>query len=85
MATYRVMLKNGDDFLLAADVTRAEAPLSANWHEGEEDYAEDVWQATPYQTADARHDVFRAAELVAEYFSDGPDDSAVARVDHIGD
>ncbi len=71
MTTYRVTLEDGQTFLMAANLAQASAPISANFHGGEED-----WQLTPYQTADARHREFAAARLVAEYFSTGEDDHA---------
>lgn len=82
MATYRVTLTDGQQFLMSANLVEASAPISANWHGGDER----DWQSTPFQTADARHCTFRAAELVASYFSDGPDDcEEVESVDLIED
>jgi len=70
MAVYTVTLADGQKFQMRADMVQAAAPISANFHGG----GEQDWQWTPYQTADARHRAFRAAELVAEYFSAGEDD-----------
>lgn len=69
MTIYRVTLEDGQTFLMSANMTEASAPISANFHGGD-----DSWQDTPYQTADARHNANIAAELVAEYFATGPDD-----------
>lgn len=81
MDIYRVTLTDGQTFRMAADMTRAAAPISVDFH----DEPEGSWQNTPIQTADAGHEIGRAAELVAEYFSAGPDDCAeVAAVTHIG-
>ena len=81
MATYRVTLTDGQKFMMSADMAQAAARISANFHAGDED-----WQGTPYQTADARHNAYRAAELVAEYFRAGPDDcTEVEDVDRIDD
>ena len=69
MTIYRVTLTDGQKFQMNANLVQASASISVNFHGGDDD-----WQGTPYQTADARHDATRAAELVAEYFRAGPDD-----------
>lgn len=80
MTTYIVTLADGQKFKMAADLVQASAPISANFH------GPDDWQNTPFQTADARHDETRAAELVAEYFSTGDDDcTEVESVDALAD
>ena len=62
---HTVTLKDGSTFLMHFDGAKASAPITANFHDGE---ANEDWQGTPYQTANAGHDEHRAAELVAEYF-----------------
>lgn len=70
MATrYEVTLTDGQTFWMLANLVEASAPIKANFHGGDDD-----WQVTPYQTADARHEAWQAAELLAEYFSTGSDD-----------
>jgi hypothetical protein len=72
MTDYRVTLSDGQTFLMSADMIQASASISANFHYASDgDYA---WQSTPYQTADACHDIDRAAGLVAEYFAVDEDD-----------
>ncbi len=62
MAIYKVTETNGETWLLNADMVRAEAPISYDYHqEG------DGWISTPFQTADARHYIERAAALVLHY------------------
>jgi hypothetical protein len=77
MTTFTVKLHDGQSFQMEADLSQASASISANFH-GDDD----TWQVTPYQTADARHNKFEAARLVAEYFSAGEDDcTAVSKVE----
>jgi len=79
ITTYRVTLTDGQKFLMSANMVEASASISANFH------GDDDWQGTPFQTADARHNAYAAAELVAEYFSTGADDCTdVWSVDPIG-
>ncbi len=62
MAIYKVTETNGDTWLLQADMVRAEAPISYDYHqEG------DGWISTPFQTANARHEIGLAAQLVLHY------------------
>ena len=67
---YTVTLTDGQSFQLLADLSDASAPLLACFFPGEDDRG----QITPYQTADAGHSAREAAQLVAEYFTVGPDD-----------
>lgn len=90
MTTYRVTLADGQQFLLFADLVRAEAPISGKFlhdDDADDDY-DRYWQGTPYQTADASHDVWRAAELFAGYYRSGEDDcteiESVDSVDEMG-
>lgn len=64
--TYRVTETSGDSWLLFADMQQASAPISYDYHQ--EPGSCDV---TPYQTADARHDIDRAAALVLHYIDRG--------------
>lgn len=65
----RVEMSNGVTFTLACDMTQAAAGIKANWT-GEAD----GWVSTPYQTADARHDIRRAAKLVNDYSAGSAED-----------
>lgn len=71
-----VELTDGQAFAMDADMSDASAPISANFHDAKSD---SDWQPTPYQTADARHDIERAAQLVAEYFSEGESDCTTVK------
>jgi hypothetical protein len=83
MTLYRVTLDDGSKFLMEADLVQASAPISANFHDPNED---GNWQGTPFQTADARHDKHQAAKIVNDYFRGGPDDySEVEKVVQIDD
>jgi len=66
---YRVTLFGGETFRMSADLVEASAGISASWFEDDEI---DAWQATPYQTADARHDRTAAAQMVTAYFDTSP-------------
>lgn len=68
MTIYKVTMEDGETFRMEADLAQASAPLRANFSNSDSD-----WQITPYQTANARHNRFRAAKLIAEYFA-GPDE-----------
>lgn len=70
MTTYKATLDDGQVFYFTANLVEASAPISVNWHDGDDD----AWQATPFQTADAGHSQMRAAELLAEYAALGDDD-----------
>lgn len=50
----------GDDMFVRCDLTRAESPVQANYHE---DGTASVWCATQYQCADARHTAAGLARL----------------------
>lgn len=80
MKTYRVKMSNGEEFLMTADMVQAAAGIHTNWT-GEED----GWAPTPYQTADARHDIRRAAKLASDYAATTPEERAtkVVSVDEI--
>lgn len=69
MTIYTVVLADGQRFQMDAHLVDASAPISVNFHGGQDD-----WQGTPYQTADACHDATQAAELVARHFATGDDD-----------
>ncbi len=73
MAVYRVTLVDGSIFLMSGNMEQASAGIQVNWHDTAYDRS-GGWQSTPYQTADARHSPYDAAQLVAEYFKSGPDD-----------
>lgn len=75
MTIFIVKLDDGSKFEMSADLVQASAPISANFHGGDDD-----WQNTPYQTADARHDEDAAAKLVNDYFRAADDDSEVETV-----
>lgn len=77
MKTYTVALKDGQTFHMCVDMVDAAAPISANFH----DLDDDCWQQSPFQTADAYHNAHRAAALLAKYFRASPDDCV--EVDHV--
>lgn len=59
--TWRVRLPWGDTFLIRFDLARSESAIQANWDPDEDPGS---WSSTPYQCADARHDVRRAVRRV---------------------
>lgn len=67
MNTYRAITNDGDSFEMQVDLVQASAPIYARWNDG-------AWQSTPYQTADAAHDLDRAAYLVASRGASQGDD-----------
>ncbi len=67
---YPVTMKDGSTFRMLADMSDSAAPIKASFFPGEDDDG----QSTPYQTADACHEPFRAAQLIARYFVDDEDD-----------
>jgi hypothetical protein len=76
---YAVELADGQAFVFSANLVEASAGISVNFHDA--DRASD-WQITPYQTADARHDAFTAACILAEHYATGSDDcTTVASVE----
>jgi hypothetical protein len=79
MTIYLVTLDDGSTFRMSADLVQAAAPISVDFH------GEDNWQSTPYQTADARHDCYRAATLANDYFRGADDDSEVDAVDLVAE
>lgn len=82
---YLITLTDGQRFRMSANLVEASASIAVSFPWQDED-DEPVWQPTPYQTADARHDTHRAAELCAEYFATDVDDcTEVASVVEIDD
>jgi len=61
--TYRVTLPFAT-FRLRADFDRAGSDIEVNF---DPDADDDSWGHTPYQAADARHDVAAAARLAVEH------------------
>lgn len=51
-------------FRISVDLEQAPALISTNF---DPDWEEASWDGTPYQTADARHDLEGAIRLVLEY------------------
>lgn len=68
--SYNVTLKDGQTFIMLANMAEASAPIQFCVFEGEEP------QSTPYQTAHADYSEDKAASILANYFMDGPDDCA---------
>ena len=61
---------------MSANLSEASAPISAYFgadpfHAGASDDKGRAWEPTPYQTADARHNLRAAAKLVADYHDMG--------------
>lgn len=71
MAMYKVTLTDGQQFRMACNMAAASAGIRVNFHDPDTD---SDWQPLPYQTADARHDPVRAAELAARYCRASCDD-----------
>lgn len=67
---------HSESVYLSADLAQASAGIEYwGWVDQDEDGAKgDGWVSTQYQTADARHDAQRMAELIAATLYDGPDD-----------
>lgn len=79
MATYIVRMKN--KYTWGMDIPEeAGAHVWANFHDLS---AEEDWQRTPLQAADAHHDVRRTAKMVWRHFDDGDGDEVVAEVEEI--
>ncbi len=64
MTIYKVKL-TFDTFLFEADLSQASAPI--RYAERDQETGELVYQATPYQTADAGHDATTAAVLMVRW------------------
>ncbi len=69
---YEVALEDGQTFWMDVDLSQANSPIRASFEKTP--YKEGHWQNTPFQCADARHNRFHAARLVAEYFKADEDD-----------
>lgn len=82
MTTYRVTLSDGTDFLMAANFDASSSSITANFQDPED---EGAWQPTPYQSATAGHDKWRAAALLIEYFrmSEEGDEVEAVQIDVI--
>lgn len=63
MTQYECRTKHGNTFSIECDMAEASAPISVCWWDPDDP---DDWQITPYQTADARHNYWSAAELFLE-------------------
>jgi hypothetical protein len=61
MTTYRISQDRSEDLIFCCDLDRAEAPIR---YQGD---TKDEWIQTPYQTADARHNLYEAARLACDY------------------
>lgn len=63
---YRIARRQcrGCKFTVAANLSRAEMPILVLW---DDDPEETHWHGTPYQTADARHDMTQAVTLAKRY------------------
>ncbi len=59
----------GDILSVRADFSQAADPLLYNWPGG---ICPDMWGATVFQVADARHDTRNALDLVADWLGIGP-------------
>lgn len=66
LAKYEVKMRSGYRWTFYADLAQASAPLRLAAADGEP-------VSTQYQTVDARHDAYRAAELLWPLESDGED------------
>lgn len=67
MSEYTIKLRFGDTLRVEANLAEASAPIKIiNDHDGDWRCEETV-TSTPYQTADARHDVRRMARLVLQF------------------
>ena len=69
---YEVGLEDGQTFWMTVDLAQAASPIRASWGKAPGDKSR--WQTTPFQSADASHNFFSAAQLLANYFKAGPDD-----------
>ena len=58
---YTVRMTSGEKWTMLADMAEASAQIQ---HE-----ADGEVYSTPFQTADARHDAMRAAEICADYWA----------------
>jgi hypothetical protein len=67
MAKYKITHESGDTTIMIADLAQASAQIEFLDEEGER-------FSSPFQTADARHDKRRAAELLVGYFNSGSGD-----------
>lgn len=82
MNTYKVTLEDGQVFMMSGNFAEASAGICVNFHDPSDD---NDWQPTPYQTADARHSEFQAAELLAKHYATDDDDCIdVESVDNLG-
>ena len=72
MTDYRVTLTDNSTFVMTVD-TRPESPIRYTYWET------DDWQSTPFQSADAGNSAERAADLVAEYAANEPDDCTTVK------
>lgn len=64
MSTYQVTETSGEKWILIADMVQASAPIKYDYHQEKEGGSV---TSTPYQTADARHQIDDAAVLVLHY------------------
>ncbi len=53
--------RKASGFAVACNTDRSEMPILVNYGEG--------WESTPFQTADAAHDIRKAAQLVKDWIS----------------
>jgi len=62
---YTFVMSWGETLRIRVDLAQASAPIE---YEGAD---EDEWITTPWQTADARHDKWRALRLVLQHIGPG--------------